>query len=99
MKMKKKTLIIILFLFVLPLVANAGYLDSILIGIKNAMIKIAAAVVIVMFLWAAILFATASGEPDKITKAKKAFIWSIAAAIVAIIATSMFSLISELTGL
>ncbi len=73
--------------------SGSSSLDKIIIGVVNAVAAVATAAAVISLLYAAILFLTASGEPDKITKAKKAFLWGIAGVIIAIIASSIFTIV------
>ena len=57
-----------------------------------------AGAVTIMFLYAGILFVTASGDPSKITKAKSAVMWAIIGTIVGIIAYSASSIIKRALG-
>ncbi len=56
------------------------------------------ALAIVLFIYAGVLFLTASGNPERITKAKSAFLWGIAGVAVAIIAFTIIQLVGNLLG-
>ncbi len=60
---------------------------------------IAVATIVIMFFYSAILFATAAGEPDKISKAKKSFLWGLVAVIVLIIVPVIITIMREITGI
>ena len=50
---------------------------KILDGAKKAIKAIWTVIVVAMFIYAAVLFATSSGDPEKMSKAKKAFIYGV----------------------
>lgn len=54
--------------------------------------------VVIMFIWAGILFATAQGDPSKIGTAKKAVTWAVIGAIVGIGAFSLVGLVTSILG-
>ena len=108
--MKKTTIFVLIIIFLTLIgkgvamanttsISGSTILDNILSGILNAIRTIAVVVVIVMFLWAGIMFATAAGDPTKLSKAKTAFLYGAIAVIVVIIATSIMTIIKQLTGL
>ena len=68
------------------------------VSIVNALWIIFTIIAIVMFVIAGILFLTASGEPEKLTKARSAVIWGIVGIIVAILAYTITSLIRNAMG-
>jgi hypothetical protein len=55
-------------------------------------------VVIIMFIYAGILFATASGDPGRVATAKKAVIWAFIGAIVGVAAYSAVNIIGSILG-
>ena len=55
--------------------------------------------VVIMFIWAGILFVTAQGDPAKISQAKKAVIWAVVGVIVAFLAFSAVGIITKILGL
>ncbi len=61
-----------------PISSIIGVLWDIFVGIS-----------IIMFIWAGLLFATAQGDPSKISTAKKAFLWGIIGVAAALLSTSI----------
>ena len=55
--------------------------------------------VIIMFIYAGVLFLTARGEPERITKARKAIIWATVGIVVAFVAFSAQCIISGILGI
>ena len=64
-------------------------IDYLLPTITSTLWMIFAAVAIVCFIIAGLLFMTSSGAPDKLAKARSAFMWGIVGVVVAIIAYSI----------
>lgn len=64
-----------------PLSAGTD-LPTLLQGILGFVVKIGAVVVVLMLVYVGFLFATAGGEPGKITKAKEALLWTIVGALI-----------------
>ena len=92
--------LVLLSLLVSPVMANASVSWSELKGgIKTGMWRIFAVVVIVMFVWSAIMFLTAQGEPDKLSKAKSAFMYGVIAVVIGLVAYSMVNIVEGLMGL
>ena len=56
------------------------------------------ALVIIMSIWAAILFLTAQGNTGQIDKAKHAIIWIVIGIVVAIFAFSIVSIVTNIVG-
>ena len=54
--------------------------------------------IIIMFIYAGILFATAAGDPSKIQTAKKAVIWAVVGTVVGIAAFSMLAILKPILG-
>jgi hypothetical protein len=50
---------------------------------------------VVMIVYAGIMFITASGDPERLTKAKAAVIWAVVGLVVAILAYSVPAIITE----
>lgn len=100
---KIKIALISLSTLFLPIVAFAqppvtiGSLQGLVNVIENFIWIIFGAIAVVMFVIAGIYFLTAGGEPEKIQKARSAFIWGVAGVVVAIIAYSIIAIVS--TGL
>ena len=55
-----------------------------------------AAIAVLMFLIAGILFLTAAGDADKVKTARNAFLWGVAGVVVGIIAFSIISIAGSL---
>lgn len=55
-------------------------------------------IVVIIFLYAGIMFLTASGDPTKIDKAKKAVIWGVVGIAVGILGYSAVSFIKMVLG-
>lgn len=66
---------------------------TVLLGIFDPMWQLAAGLAVIMFIVAGILFITSSGDPGKVTTAKKAAIWAVVGIIIAIIAFSIVTLV------
>ena len=73
-------------------------ISSIGLGIANAAWIVFTIIAVVAFVIAGILFLTAFGETDKISKAKSAFIWGVVGIIVALLAFGITSLIRSAIG-
>jgi hypothetical protein len=54
--------------------------------------------IIIMFIWAGILFLTAQGDPTKITGAKKAVLWAVVGTAVGLLAFSVKGIIAKILG-
>ncbi len=96
----KKTLLfsIILVVLVFPLVTDAVDVTPIkekIESVSDVAWTIAGTLAVVMLIYAGILFVTATGEPEKLGKAKKAFIWGITGLILAILANTIVSMIVD----
>jgi hypothetical protein len=83
-----------------PNPTGAGTLNlTTLIGaILGKLWVIFAALAVIMFLYAGILFLTASGAPDKISAARQAFLWGVVGVVVGIIAYSVVTIVGNLIG-
>ncbi|OGZ85049.1 MAG: hypothetical protein A2401_03000 [Candidatus Staskawiczbacteria bacterium RIFOXYC1_FULL_38_18] len=73
-------------------------ISSIGLGIANAAWIVFTIIAVVAFVIAGIIFLTAFGETDKISKAKSAFIWGVVGVIVAILAFGITNLIKTAIG-
>ena len=101
---KKISFLIILGVLFSPFIASAqlhsygsgGSIISIVHGAEMTAGLIFGAVAVISFIVAGVLFLTAQGEPDKITKARSAFIWGVAGVIVGIIAFSIIAIVSRI---
>lgn len=72
-------------------------LDLTTIGTKiaNAAWIVFTIIAVIMFIVAGILFLTSQGDPDKITKARSAFIWGVAGIVVGIIAFTIITIVKS----
>lgn len=94
--MKKILSILILIgILVLPVTALAGELDDIVWGIADAIELIFFGLVVVMFIYAGIMFLTAAGNPEKLAKAKQAIFWGVIGTIVGILAWSVERIVQD----
>lgn len=66
--------------------------------IKMVMWPLFSGLVVIMFMYAGILYLTANGDPSRLTKAKSAVIWAVAGIAVGILAYSAQSLIGKILG-
>ena len=73
-----------------------GSLQQIIHDIENAMGLIFGAIAVICFLVAGILFLTAGGDPEKVQKARGAFMWGIAGVVVGIIAFSIIAIVGSI---
>lgn len=55
-------------------------------------------IAVICFVVAGILFLTSGGDPDKITKARSAFIWGVAGVIVGVLAYTIIALVRGAIG-
>jgi hypothetical protein len=103
--MNKKALFSILLVsFVLPIITYAqlwqpgeeiGYWE-ILNDFLNNFWVLMTAIAVICFAVSGILFLTAQGKPEQLTKAKSAVLWGVVGAIIAILAGSSLSIINSL---
>lgn len=70
-------------------------LQQIITAIENAAALIFSAIAVIMFIIAGILFLTAQGDPDKVQKARGAFMWGIAGVVVGILAFSIIAIVAS----
>lgn len=105
--MKKSLIVLLSASLLLPVIVLAAAkpgepggsitdIGSLYTKISTAVWEVFAIVAIVMFVVAGILFLTAQGEPDKLKKAKDAFIWGVAGVVVAILAYSIVTIVKNL---
>jgi hypothetical protein len=74
---------------------SIGSLQQIIHAIENAFGLVFGGIAVIMFLIAGIYFLTAGGEPEKVQKARSAFMWGIAGVVVGIIAFSIVAIVSS----
>lgn len=53
---------------------------------------------VVMFVISGILFLTSQGDPDKVTKARSAFLWGVAGVVVGVLAYTIIALVRGALG-
>lgn len=63
----------------------------------TALNTIGLALIVLMIVYAGILFITASGEPEKISKAKQAIVWAVIGGVVIIAANAIKTVIENIT--
>ena len=81
----------------LPL-ATGPTITGLIINVVNVVWMVFAALAIIMFIYAGILFLTAQGAPDKITQAKQAALWGVVGVVVMILAFSIFTILGKIVG-
>jgi len=92
-------ILILISILTLPFTVLAGApaggltLAKIIAGIKTSIWTIFAGMIVIMLVWAGIMFLTAAGDPEKLGRAKKAFMWGIVGVIVGIIAFSVEAIV------
>jgi len=98
----KKILItlILLGLVVLPgyAVASAEAIRSMLDRAETALKTIGGGFIVIMVVYAGILFVTGGGEPEKISKAKQALLWAVIGGIVLLGVAAFKTLIEYIAG-
>ncbi|OGZ85050.1 MAG: hypothetical protein A2401_03005 [Candidatus Staskawiczbacteria bacterium RIFOXYC1_FULL_38_18] len=55
-------------------------------------------IAVIMFVIAGILFLTSQGDPEKVTKARQAFLWGVAGIIVGVLAYTIVALVRGALG-
>ncbi|MBU3934456.1 pilin [Patescibacteria group bacterium] len=71
-------------------------LDSLIHSIQDATWKVFGLIALIMFVVAGVLFLTAGGDPEKVGKARQAFLWGVAGVIVGILAYSIITFVTAL---
>lgn len=71
---------------------------SIGVAIANAVWVVFTIIAVIAFVVAGIMFLTAFGEPEKLSKARSAFIWGVVGIIVALLAFGIITLIRTAIG-
>lgn len=67
-------------------------------NIVNAVWIVFTVIAIICFVVAAVLFLTSNGQPEKIAKARSAFLWGVAGVVVGILAYTIISLVRGAMG-
>ena len=86
-------------LFPEVLLANDKEVKDIIDSLKTTITAIFAAIVVICFTWAAILYLTSSGDPEKMTKAKKAFLYGVIGVAIGVLAGTAEFAIKKALGL
>jgi phosphoglycerol transferase MdoB-like AlkP superfamily enzyme len=99
--MNKKDLFLILLgaILLLPTVVFGQTIGSMAVAVKNQVLVVGAAVVIIFWVATGILFLTAQGEPAGITKAKTALFAAIAGTIIIILANVAWNFVAGSFGI
>ena len=90
-----------LSLLLLPVLASAQPsvsvtdLPSFVAKIESAIWVVFGLIAVICFIYAAILFMTAGGAPEKVQAARSAFLWGVAGVAVGIIAFSIVEIVSS----
>ncbi|MGA2417901.1 MAG: hypothetical protein ABSF55_01510 [Candidatus Staskawiczbacteria bacterium] len=101
---KNKLALISLGILLLPALALADTpapinhipdLTSVVTSIENAVWIVFGLIAVICFIYAAVLFLTAGGTPEKVQAARSAFLWGVAGVAVGIIAYSIVAIVSS----
>ena len=71
-------------------------LTNIIDNIWTVLFMIGISIIVVMITYGGILFVTATGDPDKISKAKQAILWAIIGGVVIIAANAIKTVIEDI---
>ncbi len=82
----------------LPNFIGVTSISGLILKITDFLITLAIPFAVLMLIWAGFLFATAQGSPDKIEKAKKNLIWTVAGIAVILASQAIISYITEILG-
>ena len=74
---------------------TVGSLQQLIKALENAAGLVFGAIAVIMFIIAGIYFLTAGGEPEKVQKARSAFLWGIAGVVVGILAFSIIAVVGS----
>lgn len=74
---------------------SVGSLQQIIHALENAAGLIFGAIAVIMFVISGVYFLTAGGEPEKVQKARQAFLWGIAGVVVGILAFSIIAVVGS----
>lgn len=91
---KKVLLVSVSGILALPLLASAATIATMAVAIKDQVLIVGAAIVIIFWVVTGILFLTAQGEPAALTKAKTALFASIGGTILIILANVAWSFVA-----
>ncbi len=99
--MKKKIIIIALFLSALPFLALGQEIESaadviqIIVNITNFIWSVFMIITVIAFLVAGFFYITAAGDPNKVARANKMVLYSIIGVVVALLSGGMVALIQS----
>lgn len=99
-------LLSIIIILVMPLLAFAQLPDplggmgwtGLLTKIGNYILQIAMAAAVIAIIWSGILFMTAGGKEDRVTQARKTFLWAIIGLAVVLVGMGIVALIKDVLG-
>ncbi len=77
---------------------NVGGFEALLQGLLNLLFTIFGIAAVFFILYAAFLYLTAAGDPEKVKKASKTLLYAVVAVVVAIIAWSLPLLINNVVS-
>ena len=95
---KKIVFLILVSVLILPVTALAAVdsIQSLMAAIVNiALWVVFGGIVIICFIYSAILFLTSGGQPEKIKTAKASFLWGVVGVVVGIIAYSIINIVES----
>ena len=84
--------------FSLPNFIGARTVSELIAKLAKFIIALAIPFAVVMLIWAGFLFATAQGNEEKINKAKRNFLWTIAGVALILASEALISYIEEILG-
>lgn len=90
------TLCVPLAVFAVP--GQIGSWANLADRIKDFAWQVFALIAVIMFIIAGVLFLTAQGEAEKLTKARSAFMWGVAGVVVGIVAYSILYIVGSFLG-
>ena len=82
----------------LPNFLGVGSISELILKIINFLIILAIPFAVLMLVWAGFQFATAQGSEEKLTKAKKNLLWTVAGIAVILASQAIVSYITEILG-
>lgn len=77
------------------LVTSTSDITRILGNIQKIMWAILFIVIVIMFIWAAITFVTAEGDPSKLEKARNRMLYGVIGIVIGLLASGIFFLVSS----
>lgn len=63
--------------------------------IQGTLYTVGGVIIVIMIIIAGIMFITASGDPEKVQKARNTLLYAVVGGVVLVLATSIFSIISS----